>query len=360
LHLRSDVPVGSCLSGGVDSSSIVGVVAREHGVKMHTFSSCSTDVRFDEQTYIDAVNEHCDTRPLKIFPEPAECIRDLDDLVYHQDEPFTTLSVYAQYRVMQAARKAKVPVLLDGQGGDEALCGYRKFALLHLKQMLGRGQVLPASRHVLNLLREGDGGLLNLRAGQRFLPRWMRSRKASAVDLLQGEWRTAARHVWSERMRNIRTLHEVQLADLRQWSLPALLRYEDRNSMAHGIEARVPFVEHRFLEHCLTLPEPHYFRRGRTKRVLVEAIADNLPRQVSERRTKMGFVTPQEVWMRGPVGEALRQRVAQSEGLRSIVDVDRVSRAFQDFAAGKPTLSDGLLFRTASVAMWLNRFNVAA
>lgn len=354
VHLRADVPVGACLSGGIDSSSIVGVVAIEHGIPIHTFSSCSTDPRFDEQPYIDAVTQHCRTLPEKVFPSEEDCLAQLDRLVYHQDEPFGSLSLFAQWSVMEAARRAQVPVMLDGQGGDEALCGYRKFAFYYLRQLWRRRNLPQAARSAWQFLRHGDGRLFDARAAARYLPvAWSPPR---AATILRVDAAVTAEKIRRRRVAAGASLHEQQWNDLAQWSLPALLRYEDRNSMAHGIEARVPFVDHRFVEHCLQLPESAFFQGGRTKRVLVDPLGGSLPSLVRNRRTKMGFETPQAVWMAGRIGEVLEDRIAACEPLAEIIDIDRVSRAFAQLRAGQPTVPQEQLFRIGSAALWFDKF----
>ena len=357
-HLRSDVPVGSCLSGGVDSSSVVGVASRRCGLAMNTFSACSKDPRFDEQPYMDAVSRHCGTSPHKVFLEAEQAAAGLEELAYHQDEPFGSLSLFAQWSVMRAARQAGVPVLLDGQGGDETLCGYRKYAFFHLRQLLHERRLGKAAGHLLNLVCRGDARLFDFSQAQRYLPAWLRRRKPGLTELLRPGWRAQARRPWAEKSGALRRLREFQWADLRCWSLPVLLRYEDRNSMAFGVEARVPFVDHRFVEHGLTLPEDFFFRRGKTKRLLVEALGDALPLAVQDRRTKMGFETPQSEWLKGPLGELLEQRVRASQCLSEVLDTARLGDAFRAYRSGTEPVPQADLFRAASVALWLERFQV--
>ena len=128
LRLRSDVTVGSCLSGGVDSSAIVGIASSHLPHRMNTFSSCFDDRLYDEQPYMDAVLRRWELSGTKIFPTETDLIEDFHDLVYFQDFPIPSTSIYAQYQVLGAARRAGVYVLLDGQGGDEIQYGYRKFS----------------------------------------------------------------------------------------------------------------------------------------------------------------------------------------------------------------------------------------
>ena len=358
LRMRSDVPVGSCLSGGVDSSSIVSIVTRLLGGSLRTFSSCSTDPEFDEQHWIDIVNTATGSTPVKVFPEEAEAIDLLDTIAWHQDEPFTSLSLYAQWCVMRAARSNGVPVLLDGQGGDETFCGYRKFAFFHLRQLLSSGRVISGLRHAGAMGLHGDRRLFDLRSGARYLPGPFRSRMRPLIELRDG-LRSCARHPWSERMGGVRDLQEHRIADLTAWSLPSLLRYEDRTSMAHSVEARVPFVDHELIELGLRIPPSHLFRGGRGKATLLESMTGVLPEAIQRRRTKMGFESPQSSWMRGALGDEVARRIRTSDAVGSWIDVDPL---LDDDAVDARDWNrvQATRFRVASLATWIDRFDVVS
>lgn len=358
IRLRSDVPVGSCLSGGLDSSSIVGLASRDSNLRMYTFSCCFDDSRFDERPYIDPVNEMWHAKGCKVFPDQEAMVEELDRLVYHQDEPFSSPSIYAQWCVMRAARKGGVPVLLDGQGGDEVLCGYRKYALFYLRYLLSERRYWEASDHVLALLVRGDRGLFEWRRGLRYLPGYFRKRQDNFLELLRPPWKELARHIWSERMKDVKELHDHQLADMSHWSLPSLLRYEDRNSMAHSIETRFPFLDYRFVEHCSSLKESFFFQNGRTKRILVEALSDVLPAQVRNRRTKMGFETPAQIWIKGKLGSLLETKIRSCQRLSQIMDTRAAGDTFRTYREGHNCYTDLLLFRLGSLALWLDFFQV--
>jgi asparagine synthase (glutamine-hydrolysing) len=358
LRFRADVPVGSCLSGGVDSSCIVGVATHVLGHPLQTFSSCFTDPLIDEQEYMDSVIAHCRCKASKVFPTEDELLKDLDSLVYTQDEPFGSFSIYAQWRVMKEARKAGIPVLLDGQGGDETLCGYKKYAYFLMRQYLSDHSYGDFVSHFLQLIRNGDRRLLDWKTGQRYLPQLFRKNIDNMSALLTPEWTTVIRHVWHDKMSGVDRLHSFQRADLGYWSLPALLRYEDRNSMAFGVESRLPFLDHRFIEHCLTLPEAFFFRNGRTKRVLVDAVAECLPVKVRERITKVGFETPQDAWLRGRLGDVIMERLAESPSLGMFFHRNAVLTAIRDYRAGKRDYTHLAIFRIASLTLWADKFDV--
>jgi asparagine synthase (glutamine-hydrolysing) len=287
-----------------------------------------------------------------------DALADLDRFLYHQDEPVFSLSQYAEFAVMGLARQHGVPVLLNGQGGDEALCGYRKYAYFFLRQCLAQRQLATATRHVAATFWRGDRQLFQFWQGLRYAPGWLGRRYDPLDRILRPQLLSQRREAWKSRMQGARTLHDHQWADLRYWSLPVLLRYQDRNSMAHGVEARVPLVDHEFLEFTLTVPEAFFFRRGMTKRLLVDALGTRLPRQLQDRRTKLGFDTPQASWLRGPLGEELERRLLEGQRVDSLIDRQAASGAFAEYRAGSRRVPHFLLFRMACLAIWLERFQV--
>jgi asparagine synthase (glutamine-hydrolysing) len=358
LRMRSDVAVGTCLSGGIDSSSIVGVAALDLGASMKTFSVCHDDPRISEETYIDAVAHHCHTESIKLRLTEQQLLDDLDQFIYHQDEPVYSSSQYAEFAVMRLARQNHVTVLLNGQGGDEAMCGYRKFAFFFLRQLLRDRRLGAAMQHTGQSLVYGDRQLFQFWQGVRYVPDWLRRRYDPFDRWLRAPLLALRRGAWRQRMQDVTQLHDHQWADLRYWSLPVLLRYQDRNSMAHGIEARVPMVDHHFLELMLTMPEEYFFRHGKTKRLLVDALGDRLPEALRRRRTKLGFDTPQGQWLRGRLGEVLEDRVRRCQPLDALVDRTACGQAFRDYRRGANDVPHFVLFRVACLAIWMERFAV--
>ena len=314
LRLRSDVPVGSCLSGGLDSSAIVCAAAQHksaHGMK--TFTSAARDPKYDERRWSDMVVSQCKVEPHYVFPDGPALERDLRHLIDAQEEPFPSASIYAQYLLMQAARGARVPVLLDGQGADEILCGYRKYIIFNLQEQ-------ARARRPLSLLADlgwwalhGDRGLLRLAEGLRYLPAWF---PRDNVDPLGAALKPAFQADWVA-SRLAMTENPVssyrQLDDLQRYSVPSLLRYEDRNSMAWSVESRVPFLDYRLVEFMLKLPTRLKVHHSQTKAVLRRALRGLVPDAILDRRDKMGFVTAQHEWMTGPLRLQFEQTLRASD-----------------------------------------------
>lgn len=358
LRLRSDVAIGTCLSGGIDSSSIVGVAAKDFATPMKTFSVCHDDPSISEEHYIDEVARYTGSENFKLRLTEDAVLAEFDQFLYHQDEPVFSLSQFGEFVVMRLARQHGVTVLLNGQGGDETLCGYRKFAFFYLRQLLGQRRLAAATGHVAGLLLRGDRQLFQFWQGVRYVPGWMRRRYDPVGELLRPTLLRKRRSAWRERMQGRHDLRSHQWADLRHWSLPVLLRYQDRNSMAHGVEARVPMVDHEFVELALTMPEEFFFRGGMTKRLLVEGIGDRLPPTLRVRRTKLGFDTPQAGWMRGRLGAALEDRVARCDRLEPLLDRRAARTLFAAYRQGSKKIPHFLLFRIACLATWLDRFAI--
>jgi asparagine synthase (glutamine-hydrolysing) len=309
LHLRSDVPVGTALSGGIDSSSIVMAVrkAAEDGVDFHSFSFIAADPAMSEERWVDTAAAAARTTVHKVTLEAAELAADLDRLIAVQDEPFGSTSVYAQYRVCQLAREAGIKVLLDGQGSDEMLAGYRHYLPAHLASLLRRGRLVRAFRLFRGAQAQPDVSLreLALCAGGALLPEVL---KKPVRRLVTAEsfprWMNRAWFL-EHRMtapaapaRATPTLPAALLDDFTHTSLPALLRYEDRNSMAFSIESRVPFLTPQLAEFVFSLRESYLLSDEATsKHVFRAAMRGLVPDVILDRRDKIGFLTPDKDWL---------------------------------------------------------------
>lgn len=335
LRLRSDVAVGSCLSGGLDSSTLVCLM---HGMlggsaaDQWTFSACSDVAAVDESRWIDEVVRATGVRSERVSPGVDGLFRDMRSLAWHQDEPFGSSSIYAQWCVFRLAREHGVKVLLDGQGADEQLAGYHGFMGPRLHRLAVRGRWCALAREARGLRsRLGYSyGHMAQRMGDLLLPEPLRQplrRIAGRASSSGLHWLDAA--AWGSGLHEggmgapgrSHSMQALSVSLLTARHLPMLLHWEDRNSMAHGIEARVPFLDWRLVEFTLALPDEHKLLAGVTKRVLREAMKGVLPEPVRRRTDKIGFATPQEVWMRqtatGAFRAALRDAIAASGGLLS-------------------------------------------
>lgn len=311
LQLRSDVPVGTCLSGGLDSSSIAGAVAVERGhAVQHAFSCQFRGTPVDESQYARDVAAMTRLHMHEVSPTGEEFAADLDRLVLAQDEPFPGSSMYAQWRVMRLAAETGVKVLLDGQGSDEMFAGYAGFRPLAAADLLRRGHLVAAATEIWAVRHQAPLAGAIARTFAAIAPVALRQHarehaRRQAAPFISRELHQLGEPALAELERHGGTLEDGLRHSLLNTSVPVLLRSEDRNSMAHSIEARVPFLDHRLVEFAATLPAELKVHRGCTKVILRDALADLLPRSVLARTDKIGFATPESSWLLGPARMAL-------------------------------------------------------
>ncbi|HEY2073540.1 MAG TPA: asparagine synthase C-terminal domain-containing protein, partial [Gaiellaceae bacterium] len=355
-----DVPVGTCLSGGIDSSSIAVAVAQHGHEHQKTVTAYFDDPGYDERPYARAVVERTGAEAHWVTFGADDLVNDLPAIVQAQGEPFGSTSICAGWYVMREARRAGLTVMLDGQGGDEILAGYRASFGYRLSDLLREGRlgeathelrafasvngprwaaVALAAPHVPERTRLAVRG--RLRGGSSLVAPGLRS-----VDLQAG----TNGAVFPDRLR--RQLHLT----LTRRGLPELLRYEDRNSMAHSLEARVPLLDHRLVELAFSLPGDELIRRGETKSVLRRALGDLLPPAVARRRDKLGFVTPESRFLHGALGDLARDVFAsQSFRERGFVDAAAATRRLEKHRSGD--LRAGMeLWRALNLELWARRF----
>jgi asparagine synthase (glutamine-hydrolysing) len=357
LHLRSDVPVGTCLSGGLDSSSIVCLANAELRRRsflpadwQHTFSACFEEPGLDERLYIQAVADANGSRTHFVFPSGDRLREELGTWLWHQEEPVGGFGAYSQYCVLRLAREHGIKVLLDGQGADELLAGYRKFILVYLRQCL-------AERRYTRAIKEAAAFFLS--------PEILRTSRFDAGRRYLFNSLSEISQLWPGNLSPDRptTLGLGNLlgrrlkADVLQFSLPVLLRYDDRNSMAFGVESRVPFVDHLFVEWVATLPADLRLSDGWTKRILRESLRDVLPEVVRNRKSKLGFSSPESQWLSGPLREWLNETLTTSRYLSEVVDLGGVRQLLGKRAAGNQSLHlENILFRLAIYESWGRQF----
>lgn len=371
-HLRADVPVGSCLSGGLDSSSIVcmaNVILRDEtaSASQHVFSSCSRIKRFDEREYVEEVVRQTGVAAHYLYPDLNDLFEQLDQLTWHQDEPFGSTSIFAQWSVFAHARRSGVKVMLDGQGADEQLAGYPIFFGANVAQLLRQMRWMEliremrsasglhgygmtwAARYLVNafLPQRVKDSIRTMAGRQTAAPRWLDSTRLGAVTC----------DPFRKRSEAPLSIQSLSLQQLTGSNLQMLLHWEDRDSMAHSIEARVPFLDHNLVEFVLGLPDDFKISRGITKRVLREGLREVLPDAIRNRMTKLGFATPEEHWVKQEQPKRFRQAVAAAvETCRGILRADALTFADDVIAGRRPF--DFAVWRMISFARWVDRFGV--
>lgn len=368
LRVISEVPVGSCLSGGIDSSSIVCLINNELHKEppnfiQKTYSFISSDEKTNELKWINKVINRQGIEPHFTFAEPESIFSNLEKITWHQDEPFGSLSIYAQWNVFALCALDHNKIMLDGQGADEYMAGYHSFLRMRFKTLFKTGKFVSLWKemhqaHTMfgysnkQLIRSLVGALIGIKAGKIYptdvsKPSWLKMdthglKTISPYDTLQAG------------VSNIRTLSKAQLL---YTNLPMLLHFEDRNSMAHSIEARVPFLDYRLVEFVYNLPDHYKIAGGLTKKILRESMSGTIPDQIRDRIDKIGFQAPELVWIKEVLLKEYRNAISNIEkDSKGIIGKDLQLR-FENIVSGKEPF-DNFLWRCISFAKWMNVYNV--
>jgi asparagine synthase (glutamine-hydrolysing) len=369
-HMMADVAVGSCLSGGLDSSAVVGTIAGLHrqkpiepvGVALRTFTAVYPGLPIDEGARAETVATSVASAWHPVRPRAEEFAADLEDLVYCQDLPFGSTSIYAQYGVMRAAREVGVTVLLDGQGGDELFGGYPRFLGVFWAELWRQG-------HYGRLLRELSQlhhGPLGHRSWMVSVGRSLMARAPALIGRAAGRYALSAAYLDADLNRRFAppvaspagpsSLNGVLAAFMGRAHLAALLRYEDRNAMRFSIEARTPFADDRALiEHVFGLPSVYKIHDGRTKYLLREAVAGRIPEAVRLATHKIGFATPEVDWLRHVQGR-LRDELSGTPA--GFLQVDAILRDWDRLLARQQAGERVTLWRYLNFALWRRVFRL--
>jgi asparagine synthase (glutamine-hydrolysing) len=354
LHLRSDVPVGGCLSGGLDSSVVnalaAPIVRAASGRGFQAITAGADDTAIDERPFARAVAEYCGLEWASICPSGEQFLADLGDCLSAQGEPVLSPSVYLQFVVMRKARELGLKVMLDGQGADELLCGYERYIGPLFGALRRRRGLAYATREALGYARRTRGGTLAALAVSAYFasPALRQAVVRRRLDWLDQPLRAPVRAVVAEIATSYGSLRDARLEELRRFSLPALLRFEDRNSMWHGVEARVPYVDTEVARCALALPADTLVAGGYSKFALRQVAAHVLPASIAWRRFKIGFEPPVARWMAG-----MQQEVSTSIGASDVV------RAVGDAAHPAAAATGDMRWRLYCVARWEKANGVA-
>jgi asparagine synthase (glutamine-hydrolysing) len=312
-RLRSDVNIGTSLSGGLDSSAILSTIQalkyKTHELK--TFSATFPGFEKDESSYINLLTSQLQLPNYTTQPTADTLIQDFETLCYQQEEPFQSSSIYAQYKVFQLARQQNIKVLLDGQGADETLAGYHRYIQWYLQEVLSRNKIGAAQKEKRALHNNNisfNWGLKNYFAA--FLP------MHAAMQLEKSEYLKTIHQpdinpeflklqrgkAWEGIHKPVVTkLNDILHFNTIELGLEELLRYADRNSMAFGREVRLPFLDHKLVEFIFSLPSGLKIHQGWTKWILRKAMDKQLPDEIVWRKDKVGYEPPQQQWMENKI-----------------------------------------------------------
>ena len=373
LHLRSDVPIGSCLSGGLDSSSIVAITNNllkktKFTIQQKTFSICANDERFNERKWMEEIENNFNIQAHYIYPTLKQLFNNLSEIIWYQDEPFGSTSIYAQWSVFSAASKEGTKVMLDGQGADEQLAGYHEYFAIRFGTLFYEGKWITLLNEISQtkalhhfsceyLLRLFLSGVLSYQ-----LKKWLKkllfsnvSTKPSWLNDCDGEVIFDYPNADNSNVKgSIRKFSEQQLT---RTNLPMLLHWEDRNSMAHSIESRVPFLDYRLVDFTLNLPDSYKMSDGITKRILRVAMKNILPLTIIKRMNKMGFVTPEELWMTKDNPDLFREKLKKVPLNSCGLINHNIQVELENMINGKCKF-DFRIWRAICFSEWVNCFSV--
>ncbi len=362
LHLRSDVPVGTCLSGGLDSSTVVALAtAALDGGRMNSFSVVYPVKGYDESRFVDLVAARFNTIKHVTTPQPgSDFLSQLSQMVWHQETPVVATGVVSQNAVMRLAAADKVPVLLDGQGGDELMAGYLLPILAHYRALLRNDPARWATSFPLLVLQVWQRYLSSF-TFREFLARgWNILRHGrDRIHFLSAEPQRLAYERETlrvpEDLPGADALNNYLYKTVTCLTIPRLLHHEDRSSMAYSIEARIPFLDHRLVEFALGIPAEQKIRGAEGKVVMRRAVADLLPREVTERKDKLGYPTPFSAWsrttLRGEIDALLEDRILK----RDWYDAAQVRAIWRRHQAGEIN-ADRLIHTLVTTEFWFDHF----
>ena len=377
MHLRADVPVGSYVSGGFDSSLIASLAAKEGtGALLGFTGKFGEGVAYDESRYARLAAENAQFELHELTVTASDFVEHLPTVIYHLDYPVAGPGSFPQYMVSGLAAQHR-KVVLGGQGGDEIFGGYTRYLIAYFEQCIKAAidgtsdsgnfivtyeSIIPnlgTLREYKPLLQEfwRDGlfedldaryfRLVNRSNAVRDEVYWDRLGEYSPFETFLEIFR--APNVQKESYFDAMTHFDFKTL------LPALLHVEDRVSMAHGLEARVPFLDHPLVEFAATMPSNVKFEAGAMKHVLKKAMGRHLPRELAERRDKMGFPVPLKEWSAGPIREFVCDILATgAQKHRELVDYGQVLRTFEETGAfGRQ------LWGFLSLELWHQKFHDA-
>jgi asparagine synthase (glutamine-hydrolysing) len=373
LRLNADVTVGSCLSGGIDSSAIVCSINRllkdqsynSIGPKQGVVTACYENSPIDESKWAHIVADSVSADWHRVFPKGEDLLADLDDLIYSQDVPFGSTSIYAQYRVMKAARDAGITVMLDGQGGDEIFTGYTPYYYTYYSE--------AKSNQDFNLLKEEQQYIKNTSLGNIDIKREMYKKelKAFIKKCLPGAAQNVLRKLLYRHEPKYYvsftgkaykqyahfTLNQMLYTLMSFTSLPTLLKYEDRNSMRFSIESRTPFADDiDLIEYIFSIPGAYKIHHGWSKYLLRRSMSEFVPEQIINRTDKIGFATPEYEWL-GTIKPHIFDDI--NPDINSILNIQLMKKNWDKIFIKQNKLGITNIWRYINFILWFKLYKVA-
>lgn len=354
-RLRSDVEVGTSLSGGLDSSSIAASIKFQNtNSKFQVFTASFPGFEKDETAYAKHVADKFQLQQFTVTPTAEGLLNDWQTLLHHQEEPFQSSSIYAQYKVYELVKQHGVKVILDGQGADETLAGYHKYIHWFLQEK-AKSKTLNAERNALLQNKiPFEWGWKNKLAARfpEITAVQLESKAYKEIKFSTGilpEYFKA--HISKQTIFKpiVRKLNDLLYYNSMQFGLEELLRYADRNSMAHGREVRLPFLNHELVQFIFSLPSHYKIHNGFTKYILRESMKQLLPSSIVYRTDKVGYEPPQQQWMQTPGFTELLQESRKKLVSEKIIRADVLQKPINAKAAHAVNNDDWRYFCAANL-----------
>ncbi len=367
IRLRSDVPVGVLLSGGLDSSSIAAVSQSlvGHDSAPRLLSAVSNDPRFDESRHIEAMERHLGQQAQKVNLRmaPERLMAELSDVNWYNDAPVAGLSSVAHYKLMARAKELGLTVILSGQGADEILLGYRKFLGFYLQSLVRQGRPLRAVGVLASFIANGTiVSQMQFADAKRYVPFLRRlggmadgGAETSIVGPQVSGWAPLELGLGPG------SLRDRQVMDIRHYSVPLLCHYEDRMSMAMSREIRLPFLDSRLMDLVLRAPDDYKLRRGWTKYGFRKAMEPLLPAPITWRKDKQGFANPEGEWLKLELRESVEEAFSDDSLIvrSGLVNGPALRRRYAQYRR-QPVDGGSIwyreIFAPLSLELWMRRY----
>ena len=365
LRLRSDVPVGTCLSGGLDSSTITSIISNiilnegaseQIGERQKTFSAVYDDALYDERKFIEKIVKESKCASHYVFPDKADFVVESDDFIFQMDEPVAGTSPYAQWNVMRLARENGVTVLLDGQGADESLGGYEVYFGFLYSNLLRKGNYAGLFTEVLKNFRKGME--ISARGLNYYLTQKSGNKRSTTSEYYDADFinRYKGRNVLTYRTTD--NLNLKLYEDLTSYILPSLLRYEDRNAMKFSIESRTPFLDYRLVKLLFESDGIYKIHNGWSKWILRNSMNGTLPDEITWRRDKKGFPTPERRWMMKLKNEFIRTMDEDNSGVTKIFEMKKIISDYDKICSDQ-NIKSHFLWKIYNLVKWCRLYGVS-
>lgn len=366
LRMRSDVPVGCMLSGGMDSTSIACVAYKILNQPIATFSGITGDIKnvYDESEYIDSVIKEINADFHYIKPNPEDIFDTVDEMLSFHDEPICTVTWYNLYLIAKKIKESHIPVILNGHGGDESLAGYWYHYHYYFHDLEREGN-LEALRN------EQHAWIDNHHRNPKELPdmsgfvKKLYTRYAKETDRFPDYSGCFNEKIMTkyQSSRNVQLFRDFDqlltrllYSEIIYETIPVTLKPEDRNTMSQSIESRSPFLDYRLVEFCFSLPNKFKIRNGLGKWILREAMKGVLPEKVRTRKDKAGFVAPADVWFRTINKQQMIDLIGSgSLNKRGLLNIDRVKNIFLEHLSATKN-HHMFLWQLVNMELWFRRF----